>query len=347
MNNSLNEIVKCIICNSYKWNYYNDRRHNVQIKCDYDTLFCNECKSFILNYLQCGGKASLEHIGLFDQLSMNRLQHTLSCFFLGIHFYYSIQSLQNTINSLMSSIREYSNNEDAQDRFKYIWMLMCLFHDIGYGIEEKKVKIDKKEINKIIKDYLSEKSGNKQYYVYSKNTIKSYDQYRQMKFGLCDHGIIGGALLYKDLCKLRANKELYGDDGLYWGEELKLDFYFAARNIVGHNIYKVAPNDNAEFYYRLCGLHRLINADRIIRLNKNPLLYLLCLVDTLEPVKLFNDTSILDNIEIEIKANTITIDASKLPDEMRCDYLGRIVYLNNWLTDVRIVNNNCVELMID
>ncbi len=344
--NSIKDLLERTFTDSNKWNYYKENTINTASYI-YEDLFSNNCKKFILNYLQKGQKTDLKHIGWFDSLSSNRLQHTLSCFLLGINFYFHFKSLQNEINTKISRIRQNCNNEDEYSRFKYIWMLICLFHDIGYAIEEKKVAIEEKILNKILTDFLKVVSSyNYNNYTYSKKLIKNYDKYRKQKFGVTDHGIIGGALLYKDLCELRKEKEKQLDMNLYWGKELEKDFYFAARIIITHNIYKINPYDNAVFYYKYFNLNKLVSSERLINIKKDPLLYLLCLIDTIEPIKIFYDNNHLDKISIEFKNNSILIDVSKLTELVRCDYLGRIISLNYWLTDVNIINDNCVKIMI-
>ena len=141
-------------------------------------------------------------------------------------------------------------------------------------------------------------------------------------------------------------KEKQLDMNLYWGKELEKDFYFAARIIITHNIYKINPYDNAVFYYKYFNLNKLVSSERLINIKKDPLLYLLCLIDSIEPIKIFYDNNHLDKISIEFKNNSILIDVSKLTELVRCDYLGRIISLNNWLTDVNIINDNCVKIMI-
>lgn len=153
--------------------------------------------------------------------------------------------------------------------------------------------------------------------------------------------------MYKDLCELRKEKESLHHKNLYWGKELELDFYFAGRAIVEHNIYKITPLDNAVFYYKFFKIDKLISSEKIIKINKVPFLYLLCLIDTIDPIKFFNGNKFLDKILIDFKENSIIIDVSEVSDNIRFDYLGRIYDLNNWLTEVIIINNNCVKIVIN
>lgn len=129
--------------------------------------------------------------------------------------------------------------ESPSRHFSYLWFLTCLFHDLGYAVEDHN-STSKKE-NDMYKDYLKElpRRPNGIPTLYNKKTLKSYSLLRACLHSCYDHGIVGGIALYHDLCNYRRQvvetfEKIH--DGLYWGKELEKDFDFASWVIASHNI---------------------------------------------------------------------------------------------------------------
>lgn len=80
-------------------------------------------------------------------------------------------------------------------------------------------------------------------------------------------------------------------EGLLWGKPI-FDNYIvpAAYCIMCHNIFCAFSNTIDGQKYQLIGLEKLVikRHKSIIRPSHHPLLFLLCLLDTLEPVKIFS-----------------------------------------------------------
>ena len=333
---SFKEFYKELIINPDLWEYYDGAFSNLNT----NNLLAdnkNYCFWFISEYLKKGGKATDLINSLLELLNKKRYKHTVSCFFLGIGLYHHCEVIKNNINSLITKIRINQDNESDKERFYYIWFLTCLFHDIGYAIEDKRIyknQMQKLKINDAFNSFLKYEQWKRT--AYSKDTIKKYKSYRE---NLCDkgeHGIGGGSLLFNELRALRKERceKPSGNPKLYWGEELIKDFHLASQTIVCHNIYKIDETDKKRKCYECYKLEKLITDIKLIKLKNHPLLFLLCLADSIEPIKTVHDCMYLDKIVIDIKGQDITISICKLPSQIRDSFSKRIYDLNDWLTDV-------------
>ena len=350
---NLKEHYEYLLLNPKQWEYYSQGRNDSLL---YDRCNClnrQDCSEFIKDYLKRGEKLTHHIDEIVDLLPTMRLQHTISCFFLGIEVYHNCKIVQDCINNFVQKIRTNKNNETKENRFYYIWFLTCLFHDIGYVIEEcligkKELKglltDDRKENNSSIKDALKYLFNNKQWRItaYKKETIKRYLDYRKNVFILDDHGIVGGALLFKILCDIRENKDNCQDDNndLYWGIELEKDFMVASQTIACHNIYIIGRCDKKIKFYEFYKLNELISDKRLINLHKHSLLFLLCLVDCIEPMKTILDCIYLDKIIMGFEDHKISIDINALPAKLQQSYRKKVLDINSWLTDSKCDDND-------
>jgi hypothetical protein len=225
--------------------------------------------------------------------------------------------------------------------------LTCLFHDIGYVIEDKLIEKSKLNIEKAINSLLTYKPWIRT--AYTKKTIKKYLHYRKYASFLYDHGITGGALLFKVLCDLRNEREKNKDNNkhLYWGEELIKDFLVASQTIVCHNIYKIGEYSDNKECYELYGLNELITDERIISTEKHSLLFLLCLVDSIEPMKTILDCIYLDKIIMGFEDHKISIDINALPAKLQQSYRKKVLDINSWLTDSKCDDNDNKIIIIN
>ena len=129
MNESLFQLYSDLI-KKESWKYYPISNPNISILQDY-----SHGKSFMTSYLGKGGKSDLEIFHYIDHLTENRVLHIISVFFLGILLYRKSNKINKSINRIIQTIP--TESTDAIDeRFKYIWMLICLFHDLGYAVED-------------------------------------------------------------------------------------------------------------------------------------------------------------------------------------------------------------------
>lgn len=130
--------------------------------------------------------------------------------------------------------------------------------------------------------------------------IKKYYNYR-LDQGRSDHGIIAGMQLFDSLCanfyektagKEFCNNQIYLEEHS-WRKEHLDHFAYIADAIIWHNVwYAYAPEKIAE--YKEAGLEELViernKKDNRIAFSNNPLRFMLCLLDTIEPIKRFDYT---------------------------------------------------------
>ena len=237
-------------------------------------------------------------------------------------------------------------DRDTRKTFLYLWFITCLYHDVGYIYEESKNK-DTQEYDKkykIIKEEKYEEICNNPLIMINNNIpclfIKSYKQYFHVK--LCsndlgnnciDHAIAGGLRLYEALRKKhyeyinpknehkKEMKSIFknGICDLLWGPPIFDNFIIpCVENIIAHNIWFSLNNNDDEKYNQL-GLEALIipkddNGERKspVTYKDYSLLFLLDLVDTIEPIKYWSRhfhfpdyTSIIDKTKIDIQRNII------------------------------------------
>jgi len=138
---------------------------------------------------------------------------------------------------------------------------------------------------------------------YHSHLITKYFNYCINEIGIYNHGIIGGYLFYDSLLKNYAkafleNKKQYPNENFnhfYYDDSGKYRRFFIKQIpvfnyisdcIISHNVWK-ADSKNREKYIEY-GLDELLpeNFEKI-SIKKNPMLYILCIADVLEPCKLF------------------------------------------------------------
>ena len=148
--------------------------------------------------------------------------------------------------------------------------------------------------------------------------------------------------MYSDLCKLRLKKEQY-DKESYWGKDLENDFSIAAWAIACHNIFYDKGDTAYTSCYKQLGLENLICSDDKekyqIKIDRHPIFYLLCLIDSIEPIKTFKMYGALKKIKLGVDTNQIKIQvdaACALCGSDICQskievYFNKAIALNNWL----------------
>ncbi len=292
MNSILEKIIE-LDKNKEDWSYYDIKEHKNPF------LSSQNHSEFIRKYFNKTDKLDempKDFKKLFKREKFKRAEHTNSVYFLGCIFY----------KELDLKILENKN-------FLFIWFLTVLAHDFAYEYEEnfekykdtiystetliKKFSIKNNllsatinpinKISKISKLYLQ---------------IKPYFNYR-FKQNKIDHGILGGIVLFDSLEKHRKNKFEENNDSFYWGEDLTIDYAHASIAIATHNIWNIQDPD--------IGLSGIFP----ISFKDYPLLFLLGIVDTLEPTKTFNCVTadyVFKNILIDFQTNN-TIKLENTP----------------------------------
>ena len=153
---------------------------------------------------------------------------------------------------------------------------------------------------------------------YPSNIITRYMNYCINERHRVDHGIVGGYLFYDRMIKnymiayitslKKGHQKLDLSDFYYRGrhfcrEQLTI-FSYISDCILSHNIFKQAPNKR--YLYEKYRLYDLLEENfKTVTFETNPLLYILAVSDTLEPIKAYRQNSNLSAQEI---AEAIDID---------------------------------------
>ncbi|MDB5211146.1 MAG: hypothetical protein JWQ30_1973 [Sediminibacterium sp.] len=284
------------------WDYYYQIGHNALNNPFNDDI---KHKEFIQRYFERSGKESVLGHENINTASLGRASHTTSIFFLGIIIYYH--------TGIYKSVYK-GTNLPGYNVFPFLWFMTSLFHDFGYAFELNKNNEEKiRDFEGLIKTLdIDNNLLDRDVKHISKRLFaccKPYFHYRKVGMHKIDHGIVAGVYLFDRLVKIRQREHLKRKNNLFWGKSLENDYANTAAAIATHNIWMA--NNKTTQTYRKFGLHHLINF-KPIRIKTFPLLYILGIVDTLDPVKAFYDKEngltemyILENILISFKPNEI------------------------------------------
>lgn len=329
-----------------QWDYYWGMNEYNDINNPFINSSLTTHSEFIEKYFKRGGK-----IDVFERSDINirnlRLpNHINSVFFLGIIIFHNTSFLKRY---------NFGINKPGYQTFPFIWFLVALFHDNAYQIEN-----DQALINKVVslEDILQIYDISKNLFSLKNNTLpkcdillnsrKNYFKYRCQECRKIDHGLIGSLLLYDRLLKIRREKEKSNDDKRFWHKSLMRQYRLAADAISIHNIW--LPNDkNRSLYHK----HGLNDMDQLtpVSFRNFPLFYLLALVDTIEPLKLYSrnnpslsDDDILKNIKVGFKDHIILISVNE--DFLKFNVIYKQVKgLQEWLNvDIKEINKNTLKI---
>lgn len=207
-----------------------------------------------------------------------RAIHTVSAFLLGL-------TIRDKLQFDTRKWRHLPKETSAKGSFDLFWSWICLFHDVGYYYEDNTQEkfSDIRSLDELMKRL--EITYNLLDVSEHKELIERYfDKRLAEKKKLLDHGIAGAVLLYDALM------ELSESDGMYSQIKYYKSFYVKICDTIAlHNMWR-ATEDTMEEYYK----HQLFelipknkNTEHIIYYNDDPFLYLLALVDSLDPIKGF------------------------------------------------------------
>ncbi len=263
--------------------------------------------------------------------------HTNSVFFLGAFLYY---------NTIFSDYIDNSLTLKGYRLFPFVWFLITLFHDFGYKYENEfgrfkhilDIETLRKELN--IKFDLLNYKKLKGVSVPLYKSIRKYFLYRRFNSiysNKIDHGVLAGLFYYDALVRNRIEQyNKHNNDELNFGPELNKIYAQAAAVIATHNIWLPTYNTSSE--YNKFGLDELIGISPV-KLKETPLLLLLGIVDTIDPVKIYTDINdkginyndILDSILICCNNNRIVLKNSVNSKLDFSKILARSNDLKGWL----------------
>lgn len=188
---------------------------------------------------------------------------------------------------------------------------------------------------------------------YSLGTINNYFYYRLYEMNTLDHGIVGADDLFSrlagnyltqyrrmntryfsegNICSFYNQEELY-----FCSEQIKI-FAYIADCIASHNMYKADDNEQCRAKYIEYSLISLLpERFRLISYKENPLLFILCVADTIEPSKKFIEYSnedVLKLISIEYNASNnflhVEVDEKLYASTAGKEYVSSIKSLEQW-----------------
>lgn len=333
---NLFEIYNQIYSDKSKWRYYSKMNIN-PFNSDFET------KDFITRFIELSGKAQENPLyDNIDKLNNQRIRHIVSTFFLGTFLYYNVPKINDSINVVIERFKK--QNPNSKIEFSFIWFLICLFHDLGYSIENHRNYRDFEDfISGKVKYFLNERVGVPALY---ENVFKNYFNYRLNSdkdfLRKPDHGICGGIILFNKLndilLKKQKNKK---SQGLSWNQKLINIYRYSSWVILSHNIFFIPKGHEDENVYKANNLDELIldqNEPPKIKLTQHSFLHLFCLVDTLDPIKTFDSFENLNKVKFEIVENKIILDV--VDDKLRDKYFDKVSTLKQWLIpDIAMINN--------
>lgn len=370
--NSFAELFNKILEDTSKWDYYNNTYgyyNNYQV-------VLNNSKYFIESILSDGKKLSdltrHEYKILEDGY---RLEHTVSLYFMGIIIYENVSSIRESIDNYIRQVdRHYSygysrfmRNQFEYENdtpFSYFWFLICFFHDFGYSFEMEDKSSALERIFNVLDGNLNFVLPNGFYKtgvpkVISDN-IQNYINYRYKVNNKLDHGIVSGLLFWEERKKDYYNRqkkhkeEAFIEDNRLWSKAILYNIHLpVAWTISAHNVWFIEEHSEYAYDYKKYGLDRLIIDKPKIRIDRHPMLFLLSIVDTLDPVKLLLscdvhkfDYSDLNLIWFEFSHDSILYRINFNDTIVNERYRNSIKNIDAWLCCKSYYNNGIFEIRI-
>lgn len=284
----------------------------------------SECCDLIKKHFEKGGKSSvLDEPREWGFLNSDRCIHTTSLYLLGL----ALGDLFRTgIYNELHFIKDL-NVWYGDDDFMYTWFMTCLFHDAASCIEKNaRTNSHKQLLHTLDKKYLNNKFFAKNIIPkrYDAQTIRNYFKFQKRFANEQDHGIIGGTYLFDALLKNYAEHEKRCtrgeaqeiDNELNWCESQKMHYAYVANAIICHNVWTVNSTDLSKMQkYMDNGLEALVigtNHDKL-SITQYSLQFMLCILDTIEPVKKFDKLTVREVLEnISIEQNTIADEEKQI-----------------------------------
>lgn len=304
--------------------------------------------SFIENYFQKGGKKQVLHKFDVNNFLPNNAPHTNSVFFTGIFIYH---------NTIFKEYLDDSFTDQGYRLFSFVWFLTTLFHDFGYKYEDEfenyKHIIDIETLRKHLKirhnllKYKKIKGVHQNLY----DSIRKYFLYRRFNSkhrNKIDHGILAGLFFYDALLKNRIEQNANNPNGeLYFGKSLNKIYAQVAAVIATHNIW--LPNYELNQEYKKFGMDNLVNMPPV-KITESPLLVLLGIIDTIDPVKIYKNNidcnNILDEILMSCDDKKIVLEKSSKSNLDFSKITKRASGLNVWLNVTTEISDNKLTISI-
>jgi len=266
-----------------EWNYYEEMPDNKSLAKPFVTD--KNAKEFIKDFFTKGGKDLVTERFRLQDFGIPRAEHTVSIYFLGILLYHN--------SSFYDKIFYDGKINTRFDFFSFIWFITCLSHDFAFYQErDESLCASMPDINALLKlkaiqyNLLEQEIAN-----VPKDFFQLIPHYYNMRHSdaRTDHGIHGGLIAYDVLVDNRKQRKQMNNIEWLWEEYLDKEYAYAAATVAIHNMWLPGEADSEK--YILHGLAALIGRKEVA-FSEAPLLYLLGLVDTLDPVKAYGKDGI-------------------------------------------------------
>lgn len=333
MRKTFKNILEDTFNNYYNWSYYSEERFT-----PFPLNNEDDSERFIKSFIKLSGKSEISLHCQINKLK-SRSIHVVSAFLLGHYLYQNSilkSEIDKEINKLISKL-----DIKSKVNFSFMWYLICLFHDIGFKIEEEEPAKYKSYEDLLLEGEMPSISGVPKFY----NTIyKNYFKYRVKEHCKNDHGIVAAHIMYNELCKIRdlatidpKNEQVK----LCWENDLEKIYSFCSWNVLAHNIWfgdKDKTCDKTNYTkYKMKRL--LFDGKYKIKPKEHAFFFLFCLVDSIEPYKRVLDLDMLDQIYLEVLDNKIVV-TSNLKCSCGDTILKQAKDLDKWLTRTKINEKN-------
>ncbi|MGV8139246.1 MAG: hypothetical protein AB2L20_28975 [Mangrovibacterium sp.] len=332
------------------WHYYTENKEEISCEFPFIHDYMNP-ESFIKDYFRKGEKGEIFHD--IPVLEKERVFHTISVFFLG---------------AILANKIPYKEFRVLEPDFKYLWFLACLFHDWGYTIEKNKK--DYPPQNTLL-NWFEESDPRYRLFDNWRPTVippvfmlsiieKYFDFCRLGDDAFINHGYVGALKLYAALrknyerIKVKANTtdECFEYQNLVWKSSDEEHYRHVSEVILAHNIWFCTEEKNKKKYEdnNLDELIIIGEGDKRIKRRKYPLLFLLALADTIEPIKAFPNIQpccLLEKIDISVGRGVVLI---KVLDNCLnfSSWFEKIEDMQKWLdVEVKCPGNGTCEITIN
>lgn len=241
-----------------------------------DELFDGDNSLKFISSIFSAESANIKIAKCIKLITPFRAKHTVSAYLLGT-------IIRDKLQFDTRNWRRLPKESSPSGSFKLFWSWICLFHDIGYYYEEHS---DKYLVFSQLEDLEKELGIENDLLSFSAypDLIRKYYKKRvnDMRPAI-DHGIVGAILLFDALMDLANGDKPYS-------EIRKYSSFFAkiCDTIALHNMWRATEKTLLE--YQQNNLYELIPSEdnrHMVFYRKNPLLFLLGIVDTIEPIKFF------------------------------------------------------------
>ena len=299
-------------------------------------------------------KESIFSNEIFNIKKLSRSEHTYIVFLLGYLVYTKLEDSQKNY---------FKNNhyENPKKHFQLIWFLTSIVHDIFFDIERKKEYKEFKDLNgdlnSVKKEFYIDNClvSNSQYcdkldkkFETFLGILGKYYKYRYCHDDRIDHGIVAGLVIFDLLVKHRIKK--FSTSTSHWKEELDKLYFEAGLSIASHNIWS-SDSKLKDKNYKDYGLEILVNSSKKsifpIKFSEMPFLFLLGLVDTIEPTKTFRNRSvfeILNSLDINVTKNYLKLRNSKDSKLNFSELTKKVNGLENWLDVKLCIKQNEIKI---